>query len=301
MLIKLFIFFILSFLATNRLTAQETLELTLAENTRTNKTESFLPTNPFTRIIRDPNNEMISFDTSFLTFVSADGKQRVTLAAAIHIGDSRYYQELNRRFQKYDAVLYEMVGNNEPRPTSANESGGFIGWLQRLSAIVMKLDFQIGAINYHAENFIHADMTTEEFTNGMKKRGDGFIVWFLRTLGYEMAQPDEPFRQQLEFDRELLKLIFLPNRAKTLRRISVKSLAELDSTIIPTEGKYGSTLIADRNEKALQILRRELNSSKNNIVIFYGAAHLPNFAEKLENEFGMTPEKIEWIQCWKLD
>jgi len=260
-----------------------------------------LPKNPFTRIVRDSADEMLSFDTSLLTFVSEDGQYRVTLAAAIHIGDTGYYQELNRRFQEYDAVLYEMVGDNDPRPSSERESGGFIGWVQRLSAVAMKLDFQIGSINYHAENFVHADMTTAEFAAGMKKRGDGFVVWFLRAMGYKMVQPAEPLRKELEFNGDLLKLIFLPNRSRTLRRMSVENLAELDSTIIPTEGKNGSTLITDRNDKALQILRRELDSGKSNLAIFYGAAHLPDFAKKLEKDFGMKPEKIEWLPCWKLD
>ena len=42
----------------------------------------------------------------------------VDLIGAVHIGDRAYYQQLNRRFRQYDALLYELVapeGTQVPR------------------------------------------------------------------------------------------------------------------------------------------------------------------------------------------
>jgi hypothetical protein len=94
---------------------------------------------------------------------------------------------LNEKFTQFDAVLFEMVGDNDPRPVNAKESSGIVGSIQRLSASMMGLKFQIGSINYKAENFIHADMTEKEFKAAMKKRGDGVFVWYVRSLGYGTA------------------------------------------------------------------------------------------------------------------
>ncbi|MBQ6107788.1 MAG: hypothetical protein IJK97_06220, partial [Thermoguttaceae bacterium] len=202
------------------------------------------------------------------------------------------------KFTQFDAVLFEMVGDGDPRPDSAKDSKGIVGSAQRLSAEMMGLEFQIGSIDYHAKNFIHGDMTTTEFKDGMKKRGDGVLVWYARSLGYENAQRSETSPEDL---KNILNLIVSSDKSKALRRMSAEKMADIKSTTKPVDGKNGSTLIRDRNAKALQVLREQLDSGKKNVAIFYGAAHLPDFAQKLQEDFGMKPEKIEWITCWKLD
>ena len=41
--------------------------------------------------------------------------QRVDLMGVAHIADDAYYQELNRRFDAYDSVLFELVGDPDIR------------------------------------------------------------------------------------------------------------------------------------------------------------------------------------------
>lgn len=262
--------------------------------------EFTLPENPFTRITRSEDGELRSFDTSLVTYVSEDGSTRVTLIGAVHIGEKPYFRTLNRKFEAFDAVLFEMVGDNDPRPTSASESGDFIGILQRLSAAIMGLEFQIGAINYHAPNFVHADMNSQEFSAAMKRRGDGFIVWFLRSYGYGLASPPEEPEFITESDLYLFEFLFGTNKSRSLKRLNVSGIADLRSSIVPIEGKTGSSLIADRNDKALTVLRAQLDAGQKNVAIFYGAAHLPDFSEKLQTQFHLKPEKIEWLPCWDL-
>ena len=260
--------------------------------------EFTLPENPFTRLVRSEDGTLKSFETSLVTFVSQDGSQRVTLVGAIHIGEASYYKTLNEKFTHFDAVLFEMVGDGDPRPSSAKESSGIVGSVQRLSAEMMGLDFQIGSINYHAENFVHADMTATEFKEAMKKRGDGLLVWYVRSLGYGNAQRSETSTEDL---RNLMELLVSSNKSRALRRLSAENMADIESTTKPVEGKNGSTLVRDRNEKAMKVLREQLDGGKTTVAIFYGAAHLPDFAKRLQEDFGMKPEKIEWIPCWKLD
>ena len=46
----------------------------------------------------------------------------VDLVGVVHIGDAAYYQQLNKEFKAYEAVLYEMVkpqaGQFKPPPSS---------------------------------------------------------------------------------------------------------------------------------------------------------------------------------------
>lgn len=262
--------------------------------------EFVLPDEPFARITRSKDGKLRSFDTSLVTFVSQDGSARVTLIGAVHIGEKAYFHVLNRRFKAFDAVLFEMVGDNDPRPVKASESGDVIGILQRLSASMMGLEFQIGSVDYHASNFVHADMNSAEFSAAMKRRRDGFLVWFLRSYGYSMAIQPAQTEFFTEDDQYLFEFLFAGNKARSLKCLNAAGISDLRSSIVPIEGKNGSSLISDRNDKALSVLEAQLKEGKKNVAIFYGAAHLPDFAEKLQTKYNMKPEKIEWIPCWDL-
>lgn len=251
------------------------------------------------RITRNSDGTMRSMDTSLLTFVSKDGSTRVTLVGAIHLGERSYYQTLNQRFRHFDAVLYEMVGDDSPRPEKTEFSLDPIMLLQYSSGWLLHLEHQIGSIDYCAPNFIHADMTTAEFLSAQLKYQDGVLVWFLRTSGYQLGI--DPVGSEFYEDLELLKLIFLPDLRRTLLCSSAVTMTDLRTSAAPLEGKNGSSILTARNEKAFQILREELDSGKKNVAVFYGAAHLPDFMHRLEKELGMKPEKIEWVPCWIFD
>ncbi|NND68489.1 MAG: hypothetical protein HKN19_12950 [Halioglobus sp.] len=65
-------------------------------------------------------------------------------------------------------------------------------------------------------------------------------------------------------------------------------------------GESGSALIDARNERALQVLAREMTGRARRIGIFYGAAHLPGMAQRLRDEFGFAPRETVWIDAWQL-
>ena len=47
----------------------------------------------------------------------------------------------------------------------------------------LNLTFQLDEVDYQAKNFVHADMTPEEFAADMERRKDGFLAMFARVLG----------------------------------------------------------------------------------------------------------------------
>ena len=83
---------------------------------------------------------------------------------AIHIGDKTYYEELNRRFRRYDAVLYELVAPREANvPQPGQCPGTAVGGVQVGMKSLLALAFQLDCIDYAAKNMVHADMSPEEF------------------------------------------------------------------------------------------------------------------------------------------
>src|SRR5690348_3627799 len=62
--------------------------------------------NPYMRIKSN------SLQLAYKSFEKADGP-KVTLFGVIHIGDQKYYERIQKRLEKADAVLYELVGTKE--------------------------------------------------------------------------------------------------------------------------------------------------------------------------------------------
>jgi len=66
----------------------------------------------FTRFEEDATGARLQ--TGVGSYRNRDGVM-VDLIGAIHIADKAYYERLNRRFTRYDAVLYEMVGGSREK------------------------------------------------------------------------------------------------------------------------------------------------------------------------------------------
>ena len=62
----------------------------------------------------------------------------------------------------------------------------------------------------------------------------------------------------------------------------------------------GSVILTERNDVALEVLKRELASGHKKIGIFYGAAHLPDMKEKLAKDFGFKHTSTQWVIAWDL-
>src|SRR4051794_8011465 len=65
----------------------------------------------FIRIVKDKEGQPVSLDTATVRYVPATGEEGVVvdLVAVVHIGDRSYYEKLNKQFEQYDVVLYELV------------------------------------------------------------------------------------------------------------------------------------------------------------------------------------------------
>jgi len=65
-------------------------------------------------------------------------------------------------------------------------------------------------------------------------------------------------------------------------------------------GEEGSTLITDRNAAALDVLRARIEAGDTRLAIFYGAAHMDDFDERLRQDFGLQPRDAVWLEAWDL-
>jgi hypothetical protein len=223
----------------------------------------------------------------------------VDLIAAIHIADKQYFDLLNQRFRTYDAVLYELVapeGANVPQPGAA--PGNVVSGMQVGMKSMLGLSFQLDCIDYKAKNLVHADMSPEEFAASMKNRNESLMGMFFRLMGRGFAeQSRDPLAKS---DWKLLAALFADDRPYQLKLALAEQFAELDGEMDMFTGPEGSTIVTERNKKALAVLSRQLAKGQKRIGIFYGAGHLEDMQQRLETEFGMKRVRTDWLPAWSL-
>ncbi len=237
-------------------------------------------------------------DTAITTY-EKDGVT-VVFYGAVHIADAACYQELNDRFTTCDVLLYELVGPEDYRPSRDPEERGssIVSLLQQGLKRALDLTFQLDEIDYQADNFVHADMTPEEFQASMDERGESLlsIMWNMMASGMEMqreqAESGEAAPAQ-EFD---LVAAFRSGEGRHLMRVTFAS--QLEQMEMLAAGGEGSTLLEGRNEKCLQVLRREIADGRKRIGIYYGAAHLPHMERRLVEDLGFRKTGHEWLVAW---
>lgn len=255
----------------------------------------------FLRLKRDDRQQLESLDVAIVHCVPrAVDKQTPTvdLIAAVHVAEPEFYAELNKRFANYDAVLYELVAPEGTRVERGRGKANHpVSAVQHGLTDLLELQFQLEGIDYQADNLVHADMSPEQLAESMERRGESFVKMFMRMLGYSMARS----QQSAGSDARTLGALFAEDRAMALRRAMAEQFEDMPAMIRAIDGPKGSTLVAQRNKRSLEVLRKQIADGKKRIAIFYGAAHMDDMLERVEKDFAMKPTTIEWLVAWKLE
>ncbi|MCA9143079.1 MAG: hypothetical protein H6821_04835 [Planctomycetaceae bacterium] len=256
----------------------------------------------FLRLRRNEAKELVALETVIASYQGEhQGKPVVVdLIGAVHIGDKAYYDELNKAFETYDVVLYELVAPRDTTPVAGQRSAHPVSLLQVTMKSMLSLQFQLDSIDYSKKNFVHADMTPEEFTESMDQRGESMMQMFLRMFGQSIAmQSRDPSRSS---DAALLSALFAKPEERPLRlkRVMAEQFEDMETATSVLDGPEGSTIVTERNKAALRVLKQQLEAGHARIAIFYGAAHLPDMEERLTADFQLKRTGTKWLAAWNL-
>jgi hypothetical protein len=259
----------------------------------------------YLRVIRDSQDRAVSLETaivSFLPIAAEAAKVRVDLVAAVHIADLKYYQELNKRFAGYDVVLYELVapeGTRIPKGGRKDKkSGNMLTSVQLGMKDMLKLEFQLDKVDYTQKNFVHADLSPEQFAKSMSDRKEGISDIFVRLLAVGLAKQAQAGGDGN--DLQLLMALFDSNRSLALKRAMAEQFQDMEVAMAIFEGPKGSTLIGERNKRALEVLKQQIAAGKKKIAIFYGAGHMADMEKHLRADFSLKPQDPQWLQAWNM-
>ncbi len=249
----------------------------------------------FTRHSVDGENG--KFETAITTYENDDGVE-VSLIAAVHIADGAHYRELQKEFEGYDALLYELVAEAEDRPKPGDEvRGGPIGMLQTMLKNGLELEFQLDAIDYSPANFVHADLTPEGFLEAMDERGESFLTMFAKLVLQQMGSM-QTSSEEAGVD---LAAAFRAGYGRHAMRMAFAS--QLDGLEAMAAGggvAGGTTLLEGRNERALEVLREQIEAGRRKLGIYYGAAHMTGIEQELVESLGFRKVGERWLLAWDI-
>ena len=199
-------------------------------------------------------------------------------------------------------MLYELVAPEGTRVVAGQRrgSGNPVSFLQNIMKDVLKLEFQLDGIDYSRPNLVHADMSPEEFSQSMKDRGESFLTLFFRVLADSMAVQAKRGDDTSHSEVELLVALVAKDRTYRLKRIMAEQFETMEDQMSSLSGSKGSTLITERNKRALEVLRDQLQHGKQRVAIFYGAGHLSDMEKRLAADFGLHKESQRWLIAWSI-
>jgi len=264
----------------------------------------------FIRLQRDEKNQPVALETAIVRYgpVGGQGDLTVDLVGAVHIGDKEYYKKLNKQFQEYDVVLYELVAQpGTVIPKGGRKKDDPLSLIMQVVKMALDLELQTERIDYTKKNFVHADLSPEQMAEAIQKRGDdgltlilGFTADLLRQENLRELQAKEKPKVKApgSDDVDVFSMLLDPDGPVKLKRMLAEQLQNLEGGLGPT---LNNILIADRNEAALKVFQKELAKGKKKIAIFYGAGHMPDFEKRLRLDFGLERKNVQWLEAWDLE
>ena len=254
----------------------------------------------FARIDLDADERPRALQMSVVSYAPIDDRLlSVDLIGAIHIGDASYYAELNRRFRGYDVLLYELVA---PQGAAVSDSQGkrkgVLSTTQTGMTKLLDLTFQLDEVNYDQANFVHADLSPSELRASMDERGESLYVYFWRLF---FAAMDEYAKDPLGLrDIELMSAMLNPGKDDSFKTMIAYEMINIEQVQDILGEDSGSAVIGARNQRAIDVLKREIDAGARHIGIFYGVAHMPDLEERLADQLNLSYEKTDWVDAWKL-
>lgn len=265
------------------------------------------PTFKFMRVKQDANKQPVAMQTAIVHYELPDGV-KVDLVGAVHVGERAYYKKLNKEFNKYDVVLYELVapaGTVIPKggKKSDNSETSPLHMMQTLMKDMLGLEHQLERIDYTKKNFVHADMSPEDIQKVMAERGETPLTlalsFFLENMKQQNLAASKPQAADATPDIDLFSALTDPNFATKMKRQMAK---QFESTADPIKGfgNGGQIIVNDRNIAALKVLQEQIVKGQKNIAVFYGAAHLPDMEQRLFKDFKAKRVSAKYYTAWDL-
>lgn len=247
----------------------------------------------FTRFVSGEQQSTGELQIAKATYRHPQSDVEIILYGVVHIADKAYFDAVQKDLDSYQSVLWEGVapGKKKVKP---DESIKGIGEMQHLMGGALGLTFQKDGIDYKRDHFVHADMNMDqlmEASGGDVTKalpGAGMLGPLMKNLG-PMLKKMGP----------LLKTLMKSN-PQMQNNMKFQFAQQLSKASDAMGGETQRVIIEARNKVCMEVLERELPKHKTGkIAIFYGAAHMKDFHERLA-KLGFKQADKTWMTAWAI-
>ena len=175
--------------------------------------------------------------------------------------------------------------------------------IQAELAKALGLAFQLDGIDYDRPNFRCSDMSMDQLRRAMKAEGLDMAP-FEGSLGGASL----PGKIAVFFLRLMRMLdIFFDGMIADGMKVMLIELFSDNAFMEQSFRQFGEgferVLIEQRNQIVIDDLRVILERERDirSVAIFYGAAHMPDMAERLADQLGYRPHAEEWFTAFEVD
>ena len=290
---------------------------------------------PYMRLGTNDAN-VVQLEIAARKFTPAQGTGSVIwLTAVSHIGETNYYQALQKHLDSQALVLFEGIGGeamkrtrhagtNIPSATAtqgtnsttrANKSE--LSTLQTVMARSLDLVFQLDVIDYDRVHFRNSDISVAELQKLV--RGTNAVTTVSPSAPAKGRPADDELQKLLKMMdgasaqgalfQSLFQFIGANPRLQAVAKLTlIEILGSLRGDLAQARGlplemkRLFRILIDKRNEAVLADLRAELArpAPAKTIALFYGAAHMDDFERQLR-ALGYRPTDELWLPAFTLD
>ncbi len=175
--------------------------------------------------------------------------------------------------------------------------------IQAELAKALGLAFQLDGIDYDRPHFRCSDMSMDELQRAMEAEGLD-----MAPLEGSLGTASLPGRIAVFF-LKLMRVvdIFFDGMIADGMKVMLIELFSDDAFMEQSMRQFGDgferVLIDQRNQIVVDDVRKILRSERDveSVAIFYGAAHMPDMAERLAEQLGYRPEAEQWFTAFEVD
>ena len=132
----------------------------------------------------------------------------------------------------------------------------------------------------------------------VEERGESLYVYFWRIF---FATLNEYAKDPLGLrDMQLLSDMLASGEDDSFKIMIAYEMTNLDSVEDMLGDDSSNAVIGARNQRAIDVLRREIAAGGKRIGIFYGVAHMPDMEERLLEQLDLSWARTDWVDAWQL-
>jgi hypothetical protein len=194
-----------------------------------------------------------------------------------------------------------MPKQKAPATAKAKSSLSWVGDLHHTMQQALGLSGQLQSIDYTGVQFVHADLSLEEFQRLKEQKSESFLGLFLKAYQTQQELMANGHSGATMSMPQLLSLLSGSGSRAEAKRALAKQFHEVERLMTGVEGDQGTVILGERNNKALSVLEQQLKLQRRKLALFYGAAHLPDLEKKLIAQGWKILGSPRYLDAWVIE